>query len=100
MKERLGIAIALLNTPELLILDEPTNGLDPVGIQELRELIETFPQRGMTVILSSHILSEVEQVVDEIGIINNGKLMFQGKPDTNEDLEQFFMKVVKGGTKR
>ena len=100
MKERLGIAIALLNAPELLILDEPTNGLDPVGIQELRELIETFPQRGMTVILSSHILSEVEQVVDEIGIINNGKLMFQGKPDTNEDLEQFFMKVVKGGTKR
>ena len=97
MKERLGIAIALLGDPRLLILDEPTNGLDPVGIQELRELIETFPQRGMTVILSSHILSEVAQVVDNIGIINRGPLMFQGKPNPNEDLEEFFMKVIRGG---
>lgn len=97
MKERLGIAIALLNDPSLLILDEPTNGLDPVGIQELRELIATFPKKGMTVILSSHILSEVEQVVDEIGIINKGQLMFQGTPNRDEDLEAFFMEVIKGG---
>ncbi|WP_058953549.1 lantibiotic protection ABC transporter ATP-binding protein [Clostridium tyrobutyricum] len=69
MKQRLGIAIALVNHPKLLILDEPTNGLDPFGIQELRKLICSFPEQGITVILSSHILSEVEQVVDEIGII-------------------------------
>ena len=56
MKQRLGIAIALLNSPKLLILDEPTNGLDPVGIEELRELIRSFPAKGITVILSSHIL--------------------------------------------
>ena len=59
MKQRLGIAIALLNNPKLLILDEPTNGLDPIGIQELRSLIRSFPSQGITVILSSHILSEV-----------------------------------------
>ena len=100
MKERLGIAIALLNDPALLILDEPTNGLDPVGIQELRELIATFPKKGMTVILSSHILSEVEQVVDEIGIISKGQLMFQGRPNRDEDLEAFFMEVIKGGARR
>ena len=100
MKERLGIAIALLNDPFLLILDEPTNGLDPVGIQELRELIATFPKKGMTVIFSSHILSEVEQVVDEIGIINKGQLMFQGTLNRDEDLEAFFMEVIKGGARR
>ncbi|MCJ0581652.1 lantibiotic protection ABC transporter ATP-binding protein, partial [Enterococcus cecorum] len=74
MKQRLGIAIALLNNPKLLILDEPTNGLDPLGIQELRDLIRSFPEKGITVILSSHILAEVEQTADHIGIINNGKL--------------------------
>ena len=100
MKERLGIAIALLNDPALLILDEPTNGLDPVGIQELRELIATFPKKGMTVILSSHILSEVEQVVDEIGIINKGQLMFQGTPNRDEALEAGFMEVINGGARR
>ena len=100
IKQRLGIAIALLNDPSLLILDEPTNGLDPVGIQELRELIAIFPKKGMTVILSSHILSEVEQVVDEIGIINKGQLMFQGTPNRNEDLEAFFMEIIKGGARK
>lgn len=100
MKQRLGIAIALLNNPKLLILDEPTNGLDPFGIQELRELIASFPEKGITVILSSHILSEVAQVVDEIGIISCGKLLFQGIPDTNENLEQFFTDVIIKGGKR
>lgn len=70
MKQRLGIAIALLNNPKLLILDEPTNGLDPIGIQELRSLIRSFPSQGITVILSSHILSEVQLIADDIGIIS------------------------------
>ena len=98
MKQRLGIAAALLNDPELLILDEPTNGLDPFGIQELRELIVSFSEKGMTVILSSHILSEVSQVADTIGIISGGKLLFQGMPDSDENLENFFTEVIlKGG---
>ena len=98
MKQRMGIAIALLNHPRLLILDEPTNGLDPFGIQELREMIASFGRQGITVILSSHILSEVSQVVDEIGIISQGRLLFQGVPDTQENLEQFFNEVIlKGG---
>lgn len=98
MKQRLGIAIALLNNPKLLILDEPTNGLDPFGVKELRELIASFPDRGITVILSSHILSEVAQVVDEIGIINGGRLLYQGIPDSHGNLEEFFMDtIMKGG---
>lgn len=100
MKQRLGIAIALLGDPELLILDEPTNGLDPAGVQKLRDLISSFPKRGMTVILSSHILSEVAQVVDDIGIIGGGRFLFQGVPDPNESLEKFFMEIIKGGVEK
>ena len=96
MKQRLGIAIALLGKPQLLILDEPTNGLDPVGIQKLRNLITTFSKNGMTVILSSHILSEVAQVVDDIGIIDKGKLLFQGTPSSKESLEEFYLDFVNG----
>ena len=95
MKQRLGIAIALLNHPKLLILDEPKNGLDPVGIEELRELIRSFPAKGITVILSSHILSEVQQTADHIGIIAGGILGYEGKLNANENLEQLFMDVVK-----
>lgn len=94
MKQRLGIAIALLNKPKLLILDEPTNGLDPIGIQELRELIRSFPRQGITVILSSHILSEVEQVVDQIGIIAGGRLGYQGPAPHGAELEALFMQVA------
>lgn len=94
MKQRLGIAIALLNKPKLLILDEPTNGLDPIGIQDLRKLIRSFPAQGITVILSSHILSEVEQVVDDIGIIADGKLGYQGTAPQGQELESLFMHVV------
>ncbi|WP_310551389.1 lantibiotic protection ABC transporter ATP-binding protein [Paenibacillus glufosinatiresistens] len=94
MKQRLGIAIALLNHPKLLILDEPTNGLDPIGIQELRELIRSFPAQGITVILSSHILSEVEQVVDQIGIIAGGRLGYQGAAPYGAELEALFMRVA------
>ena len=94
MKQRLGIAIALLNNPKLLILDEPTNGLDPFGIQELRELIRSFPKQGITVILSSHILSEVEQVAQEIGIISGGVLGYQGDMKKGQDLEKLFIEVA------
>ena len=97
MKQRLGIAIALLNHPRLLILDEPTNGLDPLGIQELRDLIKSFPEQGITVILSSHILAEVEQIADHIGIINNGRLAYQHAINHQENLEELFMNVVKKG---
>ncbi|MEG0835059.1 MAG: lantibiotic protection ABC transporter ATP-binding protein [Oscillospiraceae bacterium] len=95
MKQRLGIALALLNSPTLLILDEPTNGLDPIGIQDLRELILSFSQKGITVILSSHILSEVEQTADDIGIIANGKLWYEDAIHESENLENLFMDVVR-----
>lgn len=95
MKQRLGIAIALLNNPQLLILDEPTNGLDPIGIEELRELIRSFPEKGITVILSSHILSEVQQIADYIGIIADGILGYESELRTGDKLEQIFMDVVK-----
>jgi ABC-type multidrug transport system ATPase subunit len=79
MKQRLGIAIALLNDPSLLILDEPTNGLDPNGIIEIRELLKKLNQeRGITILISSHLLSEIEKQVTHVGIINNGSLLFQG----------------------
>lgn len=79
MKQRLGIAMALLAFPKLLILDEPTNGLDPAGIGEIRELIQALPQRyGITVLISSHLLSEIEQIATSVGIINDGEMMFQG----------------------
>ena len=95
MKQRLGIAIALLNNPKLLILDEPTNGLDPIGIQELRSLIRSFPSQGITVILSSHILSEVQLIADDIGIISNGILGYEGQMNKDEDLENLFIEVVR-----
>lgn len=94
MKQRLGIAIAILNNPKLLILDEPTNGLDPIGIQELRDLIRSFPKQGMTVILSSHILSEVEQIVDDIGIMSHGILGYEAPMEKTENFEELFTKIV------
>nr|WP_302651878.1 ATP-binding cassette domain-containing protein [uncultured Agathobaculum sp.] len=84
MKQRLGLAVALLGYPKLLILDEPTNGLDPAGIQEMRELICSLPERfGMTVVVSSHLLSEIDQTADHVAIIREGELVFQ---DTLEAL--------------
>ncbi|MNW43118.1 putative ABC transporter ATP-binding protein YxlF [compost metagenome] len=94
MKQRLGIAIALINHPKLLILDEPTNGLDPIGIQEQRELIRSFPKQGITVILSSHILSEVEQIVDHVGIIAGGVLAYQEAVTPGQNLESLFMQIA------
>lgn len=84
MKQRLGLAAALLGFPKLLILDEPTNGLDPAGIQEMRNLIRSLPENyGMTILVSSHLLSEIDQMADHVGIIRKGELVYQ---DTLESL--------------
>ena len=99
MKQRLGIAMALLGEPELLILDEPTNGLDPIGIEELRELIRSFPEQGITVILSSHILSEVQLLADKVGIISGGILGYEGALKQGDNLEDLFMNVVRKNQK-
>ena len=96
MKQRLGIAMALINNPKLLILDEPTNGLDPVGIAELRELIKSFTNEGISVLISSHILSEIDQVADKVGILVNGKLVYEGENTKGSNhLENLFMDIIK-----
>lgn len=83
MKQRLGIAAALLGNPELLILDEPTNGLDPSGILEIRELIKSMPkEHGITILVSSHLLSEIDQMATQVGIISKGKMIFQDSIET------------------
>ncbi|MBO1005027.1 ABC transporter ATP-binding protein [Pseudogracilibacillus auburnensis] len=94
MKQRLGIAAAMLSNPDLLILDEPTNGLDPSGIQEIRELIKELPEAGMSVLVSSHLLSEIDQMATQVGIINNGKMIFQ---DSIERLRQKQNPLLKVG---
>ena len=82
MKQRLGLAGALIGRPPILILDEPTNGLDPVGIHEIRTLIKSLPRQfDCTVLVSSHLLSEVELMADDIGILNHGRLLFEGTMD-------------------
>ena len=101
MKQRLGLASALLSFPKLLILDEPTNELDPAGIQEMRELIKSLPAAyGMTVIVSSHLLAEIDQMAEDIGIIANGKRMYQGElerlheQDSSKSLEEIFLDLT------
>ncbi len=91
MKQRLGIALALLNDPKLLILDEPTNGLDPNGIIEIRELLVRLVATGKTVFISSHLLAEIEKMATHVGIINNGQLMFQG---TIADLQNISQPLI------
>ncbi|MFJ6265038.1 ABC transporter ATP-binding protein [Lysinibacillus xylanilyticus] len=87
MKQRLGIAASLLHNPELLILDEPTNGLDPSGIIEIRNLIKRLPEEhGMTIIISSHLLSEIDQMATQVGIVTKGKMIFQ---DSIEAMRRF-----------
>ncbi len=82
MKQRLGLASALIGRPPILILDEPTNGLDPVGIHEIRTLIRSLPQKfDCTILVSSHLLSEIELMADNIGILNHGHLLFEGTLD-------------------
>ncbi|RHW53253.1 ATP-binding cassette domain-containing protein [Lactobacillus bombicola] len=94
MKQRLGIGMAIINKPDLLILDEPTNGLDPLGIENLRKFIISLRDNGVTVIITSHILSEVQQIADTVGIISNGRLVYEEKNDKDKDLEKIFVKAV------
>jgi ABC-2 type transport system ATP-binding protein len=96
MKQRLSIAVALLHKPPLLILDEPTNGLDPNGIIETRELIKRLnKEEGVTIIVSSHILAEIERMASHVGIIHNGRLLFQGTlPELQQmKIEQSFLQL-------
>lgn len=95
MKQRLGIALALAGSPKLLVLDEPANGLDPIGIEDLRAQIRAFSEAGITVIVSSHILTEVAHVADRIGIIAHGTLAFEGDFEQGMDLEALFMDVCR-----
>jgi ABC-2 type transport system ATP-binding protein len=101
MKQRLGIARAIITKPELLILDEPINGLDPVGIKELRELFKMLcKEYGITIIISSHILAEIEQLVDTIGVIKNGRLITEVAMDTiNRDQVNYTEVIVSDGKK-
>jgi ABC-2 type transport system ATP-binding protein len=106
MKQRLGLAGALLGRPPILILDEPTNGLDPSGIHEIRNLVKSLPKLyDCTVLISSHLLSEIELMADDIGILNHGRLLFEGSMDelrqnalqsgfASDNLEDMFLSMV------
>jgi ABC-2 type transport system ATP-binding protein len=100
MQQRLGLAVALLGDPELIVLDEPTSALDPVGRRDVRQIIRGMRERGMTVFLNSHLLSEVEQVCDHVAIVNEGRVLASGalaellRP--GETLEDRFIALVEG----
>jgi ABC-2 type transport system ATP-binding protein len=99
MRQRLGVALALLGQPRLLILDEPTNGLDPAGIQDMRELIRRLPvEAGASVFLSSHLLAEVEQVAQDLVVIHRGKLRYQGPTEQLGAADQPELMVRVGDT--
>lgn len=100
MIQRFGLGAALVGNPKLLILDEPTSGLDPIGIREIRQLLESLKDQGMTIFLNSHLLSEVEKICDNAAIINRGKLMVRDKISSlvrdGDTLEDVFVRYVKG----
>jgi ABC-type multidrug transport system ATPase subunit len=93
MKQRLGIAAALLKDPELLILDEPTNGMDPAGMAEMRRFIRDLGQGRRTVLLSSHLMAEVEQITDRVGVISKGRLVGEGTVDELRGRESLFVRA-------
>jgi ABC-2 type transport system ATP-binding protein len=100
MIQRFGLGAALMGNPKLLILDEPTSGLDPIGIREIRHLLESLKQQGMTILLNSHFLSEVEKICDTAAIISSGKLLLKDSISSiiqdGETLEDVFVRLVKG----
>jgi ABC-type multidrug transport system ATPase subunit len=93
MKQRLGIAAALIKDPELLILDEPTNGMDPAGMAEMRTFIRSLGRGRRTVLLSSHLMSEVEQVCDRVGVISRGRLVSEGTMDALRGRESLWVRA-------
>ena len=98
MKQRLAIALAVMHDPELLILDEPINGLDPIGIAEIRDLLKAFAKKGKTILVSSHILSEIELLADDVGIINNGVLLEEERMSVLRDKNQMYIRFVLSDT--
>lgn len=100
MIQRFGLGAALIGNPKLLILDEPTGGLDPIGIREVRQILESLKSQGMTIFLNSHLLSEVEKICDNAAIINQGRLMVKDKISSlvreGDTLEDVFIRFVKG----
>lgn len=94
MKVRLGIALALLNRPEFLILDEPTNGLDPVGIQDLKKVIRSLAAEGVAILISSHQLKDVKDISDNVVMIHQGEMAYEGKAPSTEELEKVFFEIV------
>jgi ABC-2 type transport system ATP-binding protein len=100
MIQRFGLGAALTGNPKLLILDEPTSGLDPIGIREIRQLLESLKHQGMTILLNSHLLSEVEKICDTAAIISSGKLLLKDSISSiikdGETLEDVFVRLVKG----
>jgi ABC-2 type transport system ATP-binding protein len=100
MIQRFGIGAALIGNPKLMILDEPVSGLDPIGIREIRQLLESLKNQGMTIFLNSHLLSEVEKICDNAAIINRGKLLVKDKISVlvkeGDSLEDVFVRYVKG----
>lgn len=97
MKQRLGLGMAIITSPDLLILDEPTNGLDPDGIKELLNLMISLKKSGMTILLSSHQLYEVSKVADKIVILHDGQIFYDGSNVQSDDLESLFFRIVHGG---
>ena len=100
MRQRLGIALAFMGDPDLVILDEPTNGLDTFGIHELRALLMLEKRQGKTIIIASHMLSEIQKVADRIAILGNGKLLLEEDYEPETDLEELFISTLeKAGIK-
>lgn len=97
MKQRLGLGMAIITNPEFLILDEPTNGLDPDGIKELLDLINSLKQKGITILISSHQLHEVSKIADDIVILHQGKIHYNQPNQDKQDLEKLFFSIVHGG---
>ena len=97
MKQRLGLGMAIITSPDLLILDEPTNGLDPDGIKELLNLMISLKKSGMTILLSSHQLYEVSKVADKVVILHDGQIFYDGSNVQSDDLESLFIRIVHGG---
>ena len=95
MRQRLGIALAFMGNPDLVVLDEPTNGLDTFGIHELRELLMLEKKQGKTIIIASHMLSEIQKVADRIAILGNGELLLEEDYDQKTDLEDLFISTLK-----